>query len=485
MAKIAFLIQREEIDPSRAVQPKVIFPIESAFAAALLKSAGHEAASFDLNICSANGVTDWQSDFRDFIKTFNPDFVVSAPQALAFLIRECRADTAEAFKMAKDVSEGIKTVYCGPYATSYPESAMSEVRPDYLVRGEYDMPLVRIVRGEGDMDGVIENNSGLKDSGIARLDDLDVLPFPVYEEFKYDQYFDYPGRGNLRYAEKSRKYTMYQTSRGCTSGCCFCNVSFLRGGRKFRTRSVDKVLDDLERLSREFGIEEVHFLDENLTLNKNRTLKLCEGMVDRGLNLNWIASGGLSIYTLDNEVLEAMLKAGCYRLNLAFESGSQEVLDNIIRKPVRLARDLERLKAARDMGFETIGYFVIGLPGETRDQIGQTIELAGSKLFDYVTISIATPQAGTRLLEVCQNEGLVGEGAAVADISRRSTGVYSTDEYTVRELEEIRWREWDSINFSDEARRHRLSEIMGVTIDEIEAMRRATKESFIRRWGAD
>lgn len=482
MARVVFLIQREDIDPSRAVQPKILFPIESAFAGALLKDAGHNIRAFDLNLMWDKGA--WQDDFRSLLSGFAPDFIVSAPQMLTFLIRENRGDTKAAFDMARGLNGGIKTVYCGPFATSYPDRAFEETGADYLIRGEYDRPLLGLIEGASSGGGTGVISSGRSTNGTAPVftEDLDSLPFPAYEEFGYREYFKHPGKGNLRYAEHSRSYTHYQTSRGCPCRCCFCNVSFLRGGRKWRFRSVQTVLGDIRRLIEDYGIEEIHFLDENLTINKRRTIELCEGIVERKLDFKWIASGGLSIYSLDDNALHAMRGAGCYRLNLAFESGSQAVLDGIIKKPVKLKRDIEKLEVARKLGFEMIGYFVIGLPGESRSQIRETLELAASPYFDYVTISIATPQAGTRLEKECHEKGLIAEGAVLADISRRSTGVFSTGEFSLYDLEEIRWKEWDRINFSTPEKRGKACRIMGISEGELEKLREETERNFRKSW---
>lgn len=482
--RILFVIQREFIDAGRSVQRKVLFPIETAFAASFIQQAGHEISCLDLNLLDDT----WKDTLTATLRAFSPQVIVSAPQTLTFLIREDHASTKEAFRLARALEPGIVTVYCGPFSTSYPELAWEETGADFLVRGEYDIPLRDLLDTlekklpVSGISGVVPFGSDSADIAPVVTADLDQLPFPAYEAFGYERYFAHRGEGNLRYAEKSARYTHYQSSRGCPCNCCFCNVAFLRSGKRFRRRAVNLVLDDLERLVKNHGIQEVHFLDENLTLNKKRTMALCQGMLDRGLDLHWFGSAGISVYSLDREVLEIMRKAGCYRLHLAFESGSQEVLKNIIDKPVNLKKAVDILETAAGLGFENIGYFVIGLPGETAAQIRQTVELASHPCFDYVTLSIATPQAGTRLEKMCKEHGLVPEDTCLADISRRSTGVYETADFTRLDLETIRSKQWDAINFHSPEKRATACRLMGISAEQLEQIRQDTRESFRERW---
>ncbi len=460
-----------------------MFPVETAFAAALLVENGHEIVPFDLNL--AGNSPDWTRDFEQLIIEFKPDVVVSAPQALTFFIKECTADTAVAFKLSKKLDDGIVTVYCGPFATSYPQRAQDTCSPDFIIRGEYDSALLSMVNNIPASVVLSGSDSrtdaAARDGGMSFIEDFDSLPFPAYKQFGYKNYFAYRGKGNLRYAEHSERYTHYTTSRGCTCKCCFCNVGFLRGGRKFRKRAVPTVLDDLERINTELGIEEIHFLDENMTLNRRRTAAICDGIIERGLDFKWLAAGGMSVYSLNKEILVKMKESGCYRLNLAFESGDQAVLRKIIRKPLDLKKGLALLETARELDFEIIGYFVIGLPGEARAQIQKTLDLASHHCFDYVTISIATPLAGSELEKICKRDGLIEEKARLSEISRRSTGVFGTDEFTPFELEEIRWKMWDNINFSDRQRRERLCRILGLSDGELAELRDRTASDFHQR----
>ncbi|CCK81691.1 B12-binding domain-containing radical SAM protein [Desulfobacula toluolica] len=485
MAKIIFIIQREEISSKRSVLPKVLFPIETALTASLLALSNHKVTSFDLNLIGKN--EDWTKKFKKLLKDFNPGFVISAPQSLTFLIKESIQETADTFFHAKQYNPAIKTIYCGQFATSYPKKALKKSTADYIIRGEYDEAIRNLIntieKGTVPLDiiGVMGKNS-TKTTPIACSHIFKELPFPAYDEFNFKQYFQFPGKGNVRYAEHSHKYTHYLTSRGCTARCCFCNVSYLRGGRKYQIRPVETVLDDLERLTCEFGIEEIHFLDENMTMNPKRTIAICDGIVKRKICFKWIASGGMSIYSLNERLLQKLKTSGCYRLNLAIESGSQTVLKHLIHKPINLSKAMDVLSIAKRLDFEIIGFFIIGLPEETKEQIDKTLKLAASSHFDYVTFSIATPQAGTAFEKSCIEKGFLKADQSLESISKRSTGTFSTNEFTSFDLEKIRWKSWDKINFTTHKKREVICKMMGITNKELSSIREQTALQFHSRW---
>jgi magnesium-protoporphyrin IX monomethyl ester (oxidative) cyclase len=196
------------------------------------------------------------------------------------------------------------------------------------------------------------------------------------------------------------------------------------------------VLAELELLARDYGVREVHFEDDNLTHDRARALQIFDGMVERGLRLAWAAPNGLAIHTLDDQLLEAMKASGCYRLHLAVESGDPEVLQRIIRKPLRLEKVPQIVAAAKRLGLEVDAFFVIGLPGETRDQIRRTFEYADRLQVDHVAFYIATPYPGTELEALCRAQGYISPGLSCDDLRVRR-GNISTPEFTGAELERM------------------------------------------------
>ena len=182
---------------------------------------------------------------------------------------------------------------------------------------------------------------------------------------------------------------------------------YKRQGRRWRARSAENVLAELEELKERYKVEEIKFEDDNLTANKNRAKEIFKGMIERRLNLKWNTPNGIAVWTLDEEMLELMKESGCYEITVAVESGDEEVLKKIVKKPVDLKRTQEMVKIIKKLGIETSGYFIIGFPGETRQQIMNTINYARSLELDRCYIFIFTPLPGTPLAQLAFEKELL------------------------------------------------------------------------------
>ena len=246
-------------------------------------------------------------------------------------------------------------------------------------------------------------------------------------------------------------------------------------GSRFRPRSAANVLEEIEELVGRWGIRELDFFDDNLTYQRDRAFEIFDGMIERKMDLYWVAGNGLAIYSLDNELLEKMKQSGCYRLHIAVESGSQRVLSKIIRKPLNLEKVAGIVKSAKALDLETVGFFVIGFPGETMEEIRQSVAFAEQLEMDYVTFQIASPHPGTKLYEICEDNDLFSADFSIDSLST-SIGHIVTEEFGPKDLERIRVLEWDRINFRSEGQCDKLCNMMGLTRDELEQRRKATRE---------
>jgi magnesium-protoporphyrin IX monomethyl ester (oxidative) cyclase len=156
----------------------------------------------------------------------------------------------------------------------------------------------------------------------------------------------------------------------------------------------------MEHLINKFGIEELKFEDDNLLANPKRAKQIFKGMIERKFNLHWNMPNGVWIKALeDEELLDLMKKSGCYEVILAFESGDQYVVDNIINKPLDLEKARTITKKVKDYGIDAHAFFIIGFPGETKAQIENTLNYAKSLPLDKVYIFTFNPLPGTPLYE--------------------------------------------------------------------------------------
>ena len=179
-------------------------------------------------------------------------------------------------------------------------------------------------------------------------------------------------------------------------------------GKKWRGRSPENVVDELEQIVQTYGIQQVDFEDDNLTFNKKRMEAICDLMVKRGLDLEWYTPNGVRADGLDAELLAKMRKSGCQRIYVAPESGVQRVVDGIIKKNQDLRRVEDAIVNAHRVGIKVSCFFIIGFIGETKQDMQATIAYA-HKLrrlgADRFYFSYATPLTGTELFRQAKEGG--------------------------------------------------------------------------------
>jgi radical SAM superfamily enzyme YgiQ (UPF0313 family) len=174
--------------------------------------------------------------------------------------------------------------------------------------------------------------------------------------------------------------------------------------------SAKRVLDEIDYLVRKYKIEKIEFRDDNLTLNKERVLGILNGFIDRQYNLTWNNPNAVAIVTLDRHAIETFKKSGCDILIIAIESGSERVIKKIIKgKHVTRKKTREVCKIAKEVGLRVQAAFMVGFPGETREDIEQTRAFALELGCDWNQISIATPFPGTEMYKVCEDKGYLVE----------------------------------------------------------------------------
>tara|TARA_B100000315_G_scaffold228508_1_gene237252 strand:+ start:33 stop:887 length:855 start_codon:yes stop_codon:yes gene_type:complete len=190
------------------------------------------------------------------------------------------------------------------------------------------------------------------------------------------------------------------SSRGCPFQCTFCTSNLW--DRRFRVRSAENVLDEIEQCKDEFNITEFLFEDENFTINKRRVFEICNGIINKRLNIRWQTPNGIRASVTDEEVLDAMKKSGCHHITVAPESGSERVLNEIIRKQQDKNDVTNVVRYASKIGMKTAAYFVSGLPGETVDDVEMSIDYVctlAKEGLDEIAFSRFVPLPGSELHE--------------------------------------------------------------------------------------
>ena len=433
---------------------------------------------------------------------FDPNFKNLSEEETAIILKKINPDlvgissiSTEYFNVTKHTVALIRKhlpeaviVLGGVIPTVMIEEAMKDKNVDYWIMGE----------GESSFPSLVERlRMGLKDlSGISGLaywqgtmpviskmefiSDLDKVPFPDYSSITGATLRDY-GNIKFKYAPGllARNYpsAVTITSRGCPYRCIFCAGRTV-SGEKVRFRSAENVLKEIHDLYNQ-GIREVIFLDDHFLADRKRAVKIMEGILKNYKDLTWKCVN-VTAWLLDEEILKLMYKSGCTYITVSIESGNQDVLNNIIKKPIRLDRIPEKLNFAKSIGFDVIANFVIGFPGETWEQIRDTVRYAEKLNVDIANFHIATPLPQTELMEICLRDKLLpGDYLEnISDYSGYGKGLISTKEFTPFELEVLRSFEWDRINFSSVERKKAISRINGITMHELEDWRKNTRRNL-------
>lgn len=313
-------------------------------------------------------------------------------------------DSLKYIKMAKELLPNTLTVIGGSHVTFLPvETLKSEESLDVVVVGEGEETIVDLfekyekngMNQLSEVPGIVyRHNDKIKQNKPRPLiKNLDDLPFPARHLIPFSSY------------KTSRNQAGgIITSRGCVFSCKYCSSSLIMG-KKFRTRSPENVVDEIQLLAENYGIGELAFLDDIFMLNKKRATEVADEIKNRGLDLSFVASSRVDM--VNRQFLEHMKNAGMSTLYCGVESGSQRVLD-LMGKGITLKQAEDAVKAAKDVGLDVMGSFVIGYPGEKPAEIDQTIDFAIKLDPDYSQFSIITPFPGTPLYYELKEKGLLG-----------------------------------------------------------------------------
>jgi len=193
------------------------------------------------------------------------------------------------------------------------------------------------------------------------------------------------------------------TSRGCPFSCTYCSSSLLMG-KKFRARSPENVVDEMEELVYKYKVKDIEFLDDIFTLNKKRAIEIAKEIRRRKLDVRYTASSRVD--TINREVLIELKKAGLSTMYYGAESGSQRVLD-LMRKRITLRQIEDAIKITKYLDIKTLASFIIGYPGESLREIDETINFSISLDPDYAQYSILTPYPGTPIYYELKRKGLL------------------------------------------------------------------------------
>ncbi|MFX1270666.1 MAG: B12-binding domain-containing radical SAM protein [Promethearchaeota archaeon] len=368
-------------------------PLGLGYLASYLREFGsHEVAIHDGMLHQTN-----DAEFAEVISRFRPDVVGISAQATPAIY-----DVYRLAAVAKDSDLDCKVVVGGAHA-SFSDALILRDAPqiDFVVRGEGEYVMLDLLERMGTdqlekVKGITYRmSSEIKRNPLSRpIEDLDTLPFPAYDLMDMKQYLQGPIRVG----------TMI-SSRGCPFSCTFCSSS-RSSGKKWRGRSAENVIAEVDLLVRRYKIDELEFLDDLFCYDPLRVKQICELIRTRNYSLGWTCSARADILSNNPVMAKRLKQAGCRSVYIGVESGSQRVLD-LMRKGITLEQVWRSNEIAKYAKLERIFSFVLGYPGETVEEAMSTVGLACRLNPEIAQFTICTPYPGTPLFEQAKREGLL------------------------------------------------------------------------------
>jgi anaerobic magnesium-protoporphyrin IX monomethyl ester cyclase len=427
--------------------PPQVFPLGIGYLAAVLEKKGYEVRVLDAMVSNGKlkrnkdgtchvGLT-WEQ-IREKIQNINPDVVgVSCLWT---------ADYPNAKKISEIVKEinDIPVIFGGAHTTALPEKVLSNKTIDYVVIGEGEIALPILLESIGDKEGLsrIEgigykvNGTSFINTNKQYISDLDQLPYPARHLFSMDKYLSSNNVHN--YTFKRQPQAQMITSRGCPLNCTFCTIHSI-WGRTMRFRSANNVVDEIEFLVKNYNVQEIHFEDDNISINRERMKKICEEIIRRKLDIAWTAPNGMYVHTLNRDILKIMKESGCYRVSIGIENGNQDFLRKVLGKAVDLEKVKSVAKDLKDLKIESTGFFILGIPGETIETMRETIKFAKSLDIDDALFSIYGPYPGTKLYDLSVSKGYIQSNIDYARFKNKYSTL-NTEYLSAKEVENYRNR---------------------------------------------
>ncbi len=373
---------------------------------------------------------------RERIESFDPDLIGVTCNFTAYSL-----DAIKTAYIAHEIMPEVPIVMGGAHATMAPESIMEEYSfVDFVVREEGEVTLEELIQQlSGDkqfeaVEGLVyrdDKGAIVRNPDRNFIKNLDDIPIPDRSYIQMDRYSNFP-RKSTWYTRK-KPIASIITSRGCPYDCVFCSTKVM-WRRRWRGSSVERVIEEIEYLEREYGVKEVTIFDDQFFARKDRVRDFCNYFIARKEKISFSYDAGTSPWLVDKEMLALLKRAGFYAIRFPIESGNADTMA-YVNKPVDLKESLELIREANRLGFWTSGNFIIGFPYEEREHIEDTIRYAYNSGLDFASFIAARPHKGSEMYETFKKEGLLDKG--IVHTSIYDVSDYDTTHFTAQEITDI------------------------------------------------
>ena len=366
-------------------------PLGLAYIAAALRGAGYGC----VNIVDARALDLSHDDVLERVRSFTPDIVGISGMSV---------EADEIHELAGLIKKTVANCYValgGAYASSSPGNIIQDPNIDFIVVGEGERTICELVHAlehGRDLHGIAglafrHGDKPVFNPRRAEIEDVDSIPFPAWDLLPMETYFEPTRRHALNPILASKRVLPIFTSRGCPFGCIYCHNIF---GKRTRLRSVGNVIREIEFLIERYGLEQIEIWDDIFNYDLERAKRICDEIIRRDMKITLSFPNALRVDGMDEELIAKLKKAGTKLLFYAVESASPRIQEQIGKK-LDLVKARKMIRLTFDSGIVTNGFFMLGFPGETREEMLETIRFAEKGPFHVVEFFYVTPRPNTPL----------------------------------------------------------------------------------------
>ena len=434
-------------------------PLGLLYIGAALKNNGYEVSVFDMpcegyDNCISEGnriiYGSTMNDLKAKVAEYSPNVV-----GVTCMFTSRERNVLEVCSVLREANPDMIIVVGGIHPSLYPERFLHSGYVDYVILGEGEFRMVHLLNciksdEVPQFDGVAFLNDGkaIIQALTQRIRNLDVIPYPDRTLIDMEKYIRI-GTPFAPFPREERVATIL-TTRGCPNNCNFC-ATVHYWGRKLRKRSVDNIIGELKELRDLYDIREIQFADDNMTADTRFAKNLFRKM--KPLKFKLCTPTGLYFNSLDPELISLMAEAGAYQITVAIESASERVLRDIIRKKVNLRIVKKLIEEAHKYDIGVHGMFIVGFPGEKREEIMMTFDFPFQVGFDSVSFFMANPLPGSDLYRECEEKGYLREDYSPMDLKIANIHIpVDSEDYFMDPDELVKLAEEKTREFNDWSR---------------------------------
>ena len=351
---------------------------------------------------------DWKKHVHRIIEGEKPDMI--GLSVLSF-------NYPEAVEIARYIKKNfdIKIIFGGIHVMLSPQEVIERGEVDIICTGEGEEVLHELLDNSlncKDIKGIWykENGKIIKNENRKLIEDLDVLPFPNFDDFELDRYFP-----------MNHYHLPIMGSRGCPYNCTFCSNHALKKnlkGKYVRFRTPENIIKEIDLRIKQYyniGMKFLYFFDDTFILNKNFVNNFCKRYRQKGFDkkIKWTANVRANLVT--DDIIKTMKDAGCYEVRMGVESGNDYIRNDVYNRNMSKEQLQNSFKIIKDNGLTLRMDFIIGAPYETIDMMEESFDFAKKSGGDRIFFARLYPFPGTKIKDVCEKEEMIEKNVSLGD----------------------------------------------------------------------